>query len=62
MTDHGSFVLLNCYVPNAGAKQEEMSLRGDLKIRFLHALKDRCDSLRAEGREVTKSMLETIQF
>lgn len=52
VSDHGSFVLLNVYVPNAGAKQENMTSRGDLKIRFLHALKDKCDALRSEGREV----------
>ena len=53
ITDHGSFVLLNVYVPNAGKKENEViSERADLKIRFLHALKEKCDSLREEGRKV----------
>lgn len=52
LTDHGSFVLLNVYVPNAGKKEEAISDRADLKIRFLHALKEKCDSLREDGRKV----------
>ena len=52
ITDHGSFVLLNVYVPNAGKKEEAISDRADLKIRFLHALKEKCDSLREDGRKV----------
>ena len=53
ITDHGSFVLLNVYVPNAGKKENAaISERADLKIRFLHALKEKCDSLREEGKKV----------
>ena len=46
-------MLLNVYVPNAGKKEKEaISERADLKIRFLHALKEKCDSLREEGKKV----------
>ncbi len=54
VSDHGSFVLLNVYVPNAGKKDDNViSERADLKIRFLHALKEKCDSLRQEGKKVS---------
>ena len=52
VSDHGSFVLLNVYVPNAGKRKEGMSERADLKIRFLHALKAKCNAIREEGKEV----------
>ena len=49
-------MLLNVYVPNAGKKDNEaISERADLKIRFLHALKEKCDSLREEGKKVKLS-------
>ena len=53
VTDHGVFVLLNVYVPNAGKRGEELSARADLKIRFLRALKAKCDLLTAEGKQVS---------
>ena len=52
VTDHGSFVLLNVYVPNAGRKGESITERADLKIRFLHALKEKCDAFRENDRKV----------
>ena len=33
-TDHGAFVLLNCYVPNAGGAREGRP-RAHFKLRFL---------------------------
>ncbi|GAB4818347.1 hypothetical protein N2152v2_005393 [Parachlorella kessleri] len=50
VTDHGSFVLLNVYVPNAGDRPARARL--DCKIRFLRALKAKCDGLVAGGRQV----------
>lgn len=61
LTDHGSFVLLNVYVPNAGKKEETISERADLKIRFLHALKEKCDSLREEGRKARARLALSLQ-
>lgn len=40
-TDHGSFVLLNVYVPNAG-DHEEGRPRLDYKLRYLEALEQTC--------------------
>ena len=40
-TDHGSFVLLNVYVPNAG-DHEEGRPRLDFKLRYLEALEQTC--------------------
>jgi hypothetical protein len=48
VTDHGDFVLINVYVPNAGEKGE----RSDFKCKFLRALKHKADSYRATGRKV----------
>ncbi|CAM6082517.1 unnamed protein product [Calypogeia fissa] len=50
-TDHGSFVLVNVYVPNAGDRDEGRP-RLDFKIRFLQALKGKCDDLVSLGRHV----------
>jgi hypothetical protein len=50
ITDHGAFVLVNVYVPNAGERPARSRL--DFKVRFLRALKDKCDALAAAGREV----------
>jgi hypothetical protein len=50
-TDHGAFVLLNVYVPNAGDRPARARL--DLKLSFLRALKARMDELVAGGREVS---------
>lgn len=51
VTDLGSFVLINVYVPNAG-DQAAGRPRLEYKMRFLHALRDRCDALADAGREV----------
>lgn len=40
-TDHGSFVLLNVYVPNAG-DHDEGRPRLDYKMRYLKALEQTC--------------------
>jgi exonuclease III len=40
-TDHGSFVLLNVYVPNAG-DHDEGRPRLDFKMRYLKALEQTC--------------------
>jgi exonuclease III len=40
-TDHGSFVLVNVYVPNAGDREEGRP-RLDFKIRFLQSLQQKC--------------------
>lgn len=40
-TDHGGFVLLNVYVPNAG-DHEEGRPRLDFKLRYLEALEQTC--------------------
>lgn len=42
LTDHGSFVLLNVYVPNAGHRHEDSS-RLEFKLRYLRALRDTCE-------------------
>jgi exonuclease III len=53
LTDHGAFVLLNVYVPNAGDRSKNGGERAGFKCRFLVALKEKADSLQASGREVT---------
>ncbi|GAQ78726.1 putative endonuclease/exonuclease/phosphatase family protein [Klebsormidium nitens] len=50
MTDHGAFVLFNIYVPNAGEKP--LRPRLDFKMKFLNALRAKCDELVASGRHV----------
>ena len=50
ITDHSHFVLVNVYVPNAGDRPARPRLQ--YKLRFLEALKDKCDALVAQGREV----------
>jgi exodeoxyribonuclease III len=50
LTDHGEFVLINVYVPNAGERPNRPRL--PMKLRFLAALRDRCEHLAAEGREI----------
>lgn len=53
MTDHGSFVLINVYVPNAGdASAGQDRPRVAFKLRFLRALRELSSSLRRQGREV----------
>ncbi len=60
VTDHGAFVLLNVYVPNAGDRKREGGERVDFKCRFLSALKEKADSFVASGREVCLSSLQNI--
>ena len=50
ITDHGAFVLLNVYAPNAGGTSEGRP-RADFKLKFLHALKDKVDGLAAAGKQ-----------
>jgi len=52
VTDHGSFVLFNVYVPNAGDRPERARLPA--KLSFLSALKERVDELRGAGRQVRR--------
>jgi exodeoxyribonuclease III len=55
VTDHGAFVLVNVYVPNAGDAPKgrpDAKPRLAYKLRFLDALRRRCDALAAAGREV----------
>lgn len=50
ISDHGAFVLINVYVPNAGDRPARARL--GFKLSFLEALKRKTDALRKEGREV----------
>ena len=50
MTDHGAFVLINVYVPNAGPGPERA--RSAYKFKFLEALKLKALRLREAGQEV----------
>lgn len=50
LTDHGSFVLINVYVPNAGPSPERP--RAAYKYKFLEALKTKAVSLQDAGRQV----------
>ena len=55
LTDHGAFVLINVYVPNAGDHNRDPQLnrpRLPFKLRFLRALRRKCDALVEAGREV----------
>ena len=52
-TDHGHFVLLNVYVPNAGGRPDRPRLAA--KLAFLQALTAKADALVAEGREVMQA-------
>lgn len=49
-TDHGHFVLVNVYAPNAGVRPARARL--GFKLRWLRALQERLDSLAAAGRHV----------
>ena len=48
-TDHGAFVVINVYCPNAGPAPERPRLA--IKMRFLEALKRKADALASAGRE-----------
>jgi exodeoxyribonuclease-3 len=48
VTDHGAFVLVNSYYPNS----QRSHARLPYKLRYDASVKDLCESLRAEGREV----------
>jgi exonuclease III len=50
VTDHGTFVLFNLYVPNAGDRPARARLPA--KLSFLAALKERVDDLLGAGRQV----------
>ncbi|GLI67278.1 hypothetical protein VaNZ11_011462 [Volvox africanus] len=50
LTDHGAFVLLNVYAPNAGDRPERVRL--PYKLAFLRALRAKMDELTALGRKV----------
>ena len=49
-TDHGAFVVINVYVPNAGPAPDRPRLH--TKLAFLRALKRRADAFVSAGREV----------
>ena len=51
VTDHGHFVLINVYVPNAGGKPERPRLA--TKLDFLRLLKAKADGFLEQGREVS---------
>jgi len=51
-TDHGAFVLLNLYAPNAGDRERDGGARAALKTAFLTAVRGRVDALLAAGRQV----------
>lgn len=55
LTDHGAFVLINVYVPNAGPSPARP--RAAFKYRFLEALKAKVLKVRDGGREVSLSLL-----
>lgn len=50
ITDHGAFVLVNVYVPNAGDRPDRPRLH--YKLRFLAALRRKCEELAVAGREL----------
>lgn len=58
LTDLGAFVLINVYVPNAGDRSGEGE-RVAFKVRFLEALKEKADELRAAGRQVLPCLSTT---
>jgi exodeoxyribonuclease III len=47
-TDHGDFVLFNCYVPNSGSGCKQLPL----KLKFLRALRHAMDRAKARGKHV----------
>jgi len=51
-TDHGPFVLINLYAPNAGDRDRDGGARAALKAAFLTAVRERVDALLAAGRQV----------
>ena len=51
LTDHGTFVLINVYAPNAGPAPERP--RAAYKCRFLQALHSKAVKLRDAGRQVS---------
>ncbi|KAI5062045.1 hypothetical protein GOP47_0022584 [Adiantum capillus-veneris] len=50
-TDHGSFILINVYTPNAGDREQGRPRVG-FKMSFLKALKRKCDELIHAGRHI----------
>lgn len=59
MTDHGHFVLINVYVPNAGGKPARPRLA--TKLDFLRLLKAKADALQEEGREVMSQLANPVK-
>ena len=58
LTDHGSVVIINCYVPNAGgSKREGGRPRAQAKMRFLYLLQQKVDLLLQAGRQVCPTWL-----
>ena len=55
-TDHGAFVVINVYCPNAGPAPERPRLA--IKMRFLEALKRKADALASAGREARRLTAE----
>lgn len=57
ITDHGAFVLINVYVPNAGgSKGSDERPRAAFKLQFMRALRDKVDVLHATGKQVCTSI------
>ncbi len=57
-TDHGAFVVINVYCPNAGSPPERARL--PIKMRFLEALKRKADALATSGRQVVAQICHSI--
>ena len=57
LTDHGSVVIINCYVPNAGGSKKDGGgrPRAQAKMRFLFLLQKKVDGLLQAGRQVCMS-------
>ena len=57
LTDHGSMVIINCYVPNAGGSKKDGGgrPRAQAKMRFLFLLQKKVDELLQAGRQVCMS-------
>lgn len=60
LTDHGAFVLINVYAPNAGPAPERP--RAAYKCKFLQALHSKALQLRDAGRQVGNCSLSCISI
>ena len=56
LTDHGAFVLINVYAPNAGPAPERP--RAAYKYKFLEALKAKAIGLREAGQQVSLCVVD----